>query len=111
VSDSIHPSTPNFLEEAGEKVARVVDQDVEAAEPRKGSLDCGLRILWLGDVEYDRQQAVVLAHRGRDFRRIAAGGDNGVAGGQSGLGDIGAQAPTRAGDEPNFLLGHGMFPI
>jgi hypothetical protein len=78
---------------------------------RDGSLDCCLRILWAGDVEFDCQQVVVVAHRSRDLRSIAAGGDNGVAGGQGGLGDVDAQASTSAGDEPNLLFSHRMFLI
>ena len=34
-----------FLEEAGEEVARVVDENVDSAELRDGGFDCGLRIL------------------------------------------------------------------
>ena len=100
-----------LLEEAGEEVARVVDQDVDSAELRDGGLDGRLRILRAGDVELDGQQVVVVAHRSRDLRRIAAGGDNGVAGGQGGLGDVDAQASTSAGDEPHFLFSHHMFLI
>ena len=52
----------------------------------------------------------MIAHRSRDLRSIAAGGDNGVAGAQGCLGDIDAQAATSAGDEPNVLLS-GMILI
>jgi hypothetical protein len=85
--------------------------NVDSAESRDGGLDCCLRILWAGDVESDCQQVVVVAHRSRDPRGIATGGNNGVAGGQGGLGDIDAQTSTGAGDEPNFLFSHGMFLI
>jgi hypothetical protein len=40
---------------------------------------------------------------------VAAGGDDRVAGGRDGLGDVETQAPACAGDEPNFLYSHGMF--
>ena len=40
-----------FLEKAGEKVPRVVDQGVDAAETRDGRLNCCLRLLRSGDVE------------------------------------------------------------
>ena len=53
----------------------------------------------------------MVAHRGRDLRSSAAGGDNGVAGGQGGLGDVDAQASASAGDEPNFFFSHDMFLI
>ena len=100
-----------FLEEAREEVARVVDQNINSAELRDRGIDRRLRILWTGDVEFDCQQAFVIAHCGRDLRSIAAGGDNGVAGAQGCLGDVDAQAPTSAGDEPNLLLSHGMILV
>ena len=56
-----------FLEEAGVEVAGVVDQDVDAAEPRDGGLDRGLRVLGAGDVELHGQQVVVVADRRRDL--------------------------------------------
>jgi len=53
----------------------------------------------------------VIAHCGRNFRSIAARGDNGVTSAQGCLGDVDAQAPTSAGDEPNLLLSHGMILV
>ena len=40
-----------LLEEPGEEVARVIDQDIKSAELCDGGFDCCLRILWAGDVE------------------------------------------------------------
>ena len=100
-----------FLEEAGVEVARVVDQHVDPAEPRDGGLDRGLGVLGAGDVELHGEQVVVVADRRRDLRGIAAGGDDGVAGGQGGLGDVDAQATARAGDEPNLLVSHAMCSL
>ena len=77
-----------FLEEAGVEVARVVDQHVDAAEPADGGLDRGLGVLGAGDVELHGQQVVVVAERRSDLRGVAAGGDDGVAGGQRSLGDV-----------------------
>jgi hypothetical protein len=53
----------------------------------------------------------VVADRRRDLRIVAAGGDDRVAGGLDGLGDMKTQAPACAGDEPNFLHTHGTFLI
>ena len=97
-----------FLEEAGEEITRVVDQNVDSAKLRDAGINGRLRIPGPSNVELDRQQVVVVAHRGRDLCGIAASGDNGVAGGQGGLGDVDAQAPTSAGDQPHFLFTHGM---
>src|SRR4029453_4490373 len=98
-----------LLEEAGEEVARVIDQDVESAELRDGGLDCCLRIQWAGDVEFVCQEVVMVAPRGRDLRRIAPRGDNGVASCQDGLGDVDSQASPSAGDEPHLLSSHDIF--
>ena len=99
-----------FLEEAGEEIARVVDQNVDSTERRDGGLNGRLRILRASHVELDSQQVVVVAHCGRDLRSIAASGDDSMAGGQGGLGDVDAQASTSAGDEPHFLFTHGDVP-
>ena len=37
---------------------------------------------------------------------VAAGGDDRVAGGQGGLGDVDAHAAAGAGDEPDLLVSH-----
>ena len=42
------------------------------------------------------------------FLGIAAGRDDGVAGGQRRLRDVDAQTTACAGDEPNLLVSHGM---
>jgi hypothetical protein len=97
-----------FLEEAGEEITRVVDQNVDSAELRDGGLNGRLRILRACHIELDGQQVVVVAYPGRDLRSIAASGDNGVAGGQGGLGDVDPQASASAGDEPHSLFTHGM---
>jgi len=100
-----------LLEEAGEEVACVVDQDVDSAKLRDSRFYCRLRILWAGDVEFGCQQVIVVAHRARDLGRIATAGDNDMAGGQGSLGDVDAQASTSAGDEPHLLFSHAMFLI
>lgn len=53
-------------------------------------------------------QVVVRSYCGPNFRSIATSGDNGVAGRQSGPGDVDAQASPSTGDEPHFLFTHGM---
>src|SRR4029453_2976174 len=90
---------------------RSVDQDIKSAELCDGGFDCCLRIRWTGDVEFGCQQVVMDAHRGRDLRSIAPGGDNGVASSPDGLGDVHPQASTGTGDKPHLLSSHGMFLI
>ena len=46
------------------------------------------------------------SERGGDLLGVAAGGDDGVTGGQGGLGDVDAHAAAGAGDEPNLLVTH-----
>ena len=100
-----------FLEEAGEKITRVVDQNVDPAKLRDGGLNGSLRILGARHVELEGQQAVVAAHRGRDLFSIASSGGNGVPGRQGGLGDVDPQTSTCARDEPHSLFTHGMSLI
>ena len=73
-----------FLEEAGVEVARVVNQNVDAAKSLDGCLDRGQCVLGAGNVELQGQQVVVGADRRGDLHRIAASGDDSVAGGQRG---------------------------
>ena len=74
-----------------------------------GGLDRRLGIFGAGDVELHGQQVVVVAERRGDLLGVAAGGDDGVAGGQRSLGDVDAQAAACAGDEPNLPVLHGML--
>ena len=48
----------------------------------------------------------MLRSHGGDLLGVAAGGDDGVTGGQGRFGDVDAHAPTGSGDEPNLLLSH-----
>ena len=96
-----------FLEEAGEEITCVVDQNVDSAKLRDGGLNGRIRILRTCHIELDGQHVVVVAHRGRDLRSIAASGDDGIACGQGRFGDIDSQASTSSGDEPYPLFTHG----
>ena len=99
-----------FLEEAGEEITCVVDQNVDSAKRRDGGLNGRIRILRTCHIELDGQHVVVVAHRGRDLRSIAASGDDGIACGQGRLGDIDPEASTSSGDEPYPLFTHGTSP-
>jgi hypothetical protein len=50
------------------------------------------------------------AQRRGDAFGIAAGGDDGVTGGERGSGDVDAQTAPGAGDEPDLLVGHEDLP-
>ena len=99
----------DLLEEAGVEVARVVHQDVDPGEPVHGGLDSGRGGRWVGDVQRDGQQVVVLAHSAGDLLRVTSGGHDGMACGQRRLRDVGAHASAGAGDEPDLLLGRGLL--
>ena len=73
-----------LLEEPGVEVARIVDQHVDAAEPVDGGAGRRPGRRRVGDVQRDDQEIVVRAERGADPLGVAAGGDDGVAGGQGG---------------------------
>src|SRR6266545_4442669 len=95
-----------LLEVAGIEVGGVVDQHVDAAEALDGGLHHCLGVGTAGDVELDDQQVVRLADGIRHGVGVAAGGDDGVAGGEGRLRDLDAHAAAGAGDEPNLLLSH-----
>ena len=93
-----------LLEEPGVEIAGVVDQHVDPAEPVHGRLDGGLSAGGIGDVKSDDEEVVVCSEHGADLLEVAAGGDDGVTGGQGGFGDVDAHAPAGAGDEPDTVL-------
>ena len=95
-----------LLEEAGIEVAGVVDEHVDAAEALERRPHRRLRGREARDVELDDQQVVRLAERRTDRLGVAAGRDDGMAGGECGLGDVHAHAAAGAGDEPDLLLTH-----
>ena len=52
-----------------------------------------------------------LQRTGRDPARVATGGDHGVTCSKGRLGDIHAQAPACAGDEPNVFVVHAQCSL
>jgi hypothetical protein len=96
----------DLLEIAGIEVAGIVHEDVDAAEAIDGGLGggrCGVRI---GDVQRDGQEVVMLPDRLQHPVRVASGRDDEMPRRQCLLGDIDAQTPARASDEPYFLVSH-----
>jgi hypothetical protein len=76
------------------------------AEPFHGGARGVLGVGEAGDVELDGQEVVVRAKRRADPLGVASGGDDGVASGQGGLGDVDAHAAAGARSEPNLLVSH-----
>ena len=95
-----------LLEVAGVEVAGVVDEHVDPAEPFDGRGDRGLGGCRAGDVELSGEQIVVLAERLLHCVGVAAGCDDGVAGGERRLGEVDAHSAAGAGDEPYLLVSH-----
>lgn len=91
-------------------VARVIHQDVDAAEAFDGRLHGLFGLRFAGDVQFD-QRDVLRRDVGIRFaqrRQLAAGGDDPVAGLQRSAGDVGADTAAGAGDEP--YLTHLLSP-
>ena len=70
----------------------------DAAKPGDSDVDRRLGVLKAGDVELHGQQVVVFADSRCDLLRVAAGGDDGMAGGQGNLCNVHTQAAARAGN-------------
>jgi hypothetical protein len=85
-------------------VAGVVHEHVDAAEAREGRLDALPGLLFVGDVEGQREEIVGGAEGGFDGFGLSCGGDDEVVGGECCLDGFGADAAVGAGDEPDFLL-------
>ena len=93
-----------LLEVAEQAVARVVDQDVDAAERLHRLVDRRLRLGFVGDVQLDEREVLAcdVAERVADLVEIASGRNHAVAGLQRSLGGGGADAAARARDEPDL---------
>lgn len=92
-----------LLDGAGEDVAGVFDEDVDAGGLRENG--GGERRVAGGDVEVVGEGAARL--QVGDVGGVAVGGDDGVAVLQGGQGQFAAEAGGAAGDEPDF--GGGAF--
>lgn len=90
-----------LLDGAGEDVAGVVDEDVDAGGLREDGGDGGgERRVTGGDVEVVGEGAARL--QVGEVGGVAVGGDDGVAVLQGGQGQFAAEAGGAAGDEPDF---------
>jgi len=96
----------DLLKENGAKVARIVDEDVDPVEPVDGGARGVLGVGEAGDVELDGQEVVASSESRGDSLRVAPGADDGVTRGQGSLHNVDAQAPARAGNEPDLLVKH-----
>jgi hypothetical protein len=94
----------HLLEVAEEAVARVVDQDVDAAKPLHRLLNRHLGLRLVGDVQLDEREVLadLVSEGSAHLVEVAAGGDHAVAGLKGRLG--GACANTAAGtsNKPDF---------
>src|SRR5215212_11153193 len=73
-----------------------------------GHLHRRLGVRGAGDVQLDDQQVFLGAAQGPlDGLGASAGGDDRVAGGKRGLGDVHAHATAGAGNKPDLLVGIG----
>jgi hypothetical protein len=95
-----------LLKEAGEEVACVVDQHVDAAELFGSGPNCLLGRRRARDVELDDEKVVGLSDRVGHGRGIAAGRDHRISCGEGGLSDVDAHTTSRTSDEPNSLASH-----
>ena len=100
-----------LLEEPGVEVAGVVDEDVDAAEALDGGGDRRHGVFGTGDVELDDEQVVGVAERLAHGVGVAAGRDDGVAGGERRLHDVDAHATAGTGHEPDVLVSHRCRPF
>ena len=90
-----------FLDRAQQAVAGIVDQHIDPAERLDGGADGLMCLGFLGDVQLDGQQAVVLAELLGDVGRIAGGGNHAVAAFQSRLRDPCPEPARCPRDEPD----------
>ena len=93
---------PQLLEVAGLEVARIIDQDVDAAKPVESLPNSRPGIGATGDVQLDDQQVIRRTHGLGDSAGVPARRHDRVAGGQGRLGDVDSHAAARPGNEPDL---------
>ena len=97
---------------AEQAAAGVVHQDVDASVPLPHSLDHGLNLRRVGDVERHRVQGAGAGVGPEVDPAVAAGADRRVAPGQHGAGQLPAQAARGARDDPDFRgVRHDRGPV
>lgn len=94
----------DLLEEPSVKITRVINENVDPAEPVDGGARGVLSVAAIRNVELDSEEFVVTSERGADSLRIAPGGDDSMACSQSSLRDVDAQTTARACNEPDPLV-------
>jgi hypothetical protein len=60
-----------LLEEASQEIACIVHQHVDTSKSLDASRNRFDTVLWMRDIEADRQQAIMHADGCSDFRRVA----------------------------------------
>ena len=103
-------SRRDLLKKPGVEVARIINENVDPAEPVDGGARGVLGVVETRNVELNDEELVVGSERGADPLRVASGGDDCVARGQSGLRDVDAHTATRAGNEPDLLVNVPHLP-
>jgi hypothetical protein len=96
-----------FLEKPGVEVARVIDEDVDAAEPRDGGGHGRLGVCGAGNVELDDEQVGGVTECPGNSVGVAAGRDDGVPRNERRLHDVNAHPTAGTGHEPDGLVSHG----
>jgi hypothetical protein len=91
---------------------RVVDQDIDPAEPVDSSLNGCRGVGGVRDVELCGQDGFIVSQGRCDGVGASGGGDDGVAGRQGSSGDVDTHPAAGAGDEPDLLFSHrGSLPL
>jgi hypothetical protein len=106
-----------LLEVAEQAVAGVVDQHVDAAEPRDGGISGPLHLGLAGDVQPLEQQVVAgdVGEGAAQLLRVPAGRHDPVPRLESGPGNAGTDAAAGSSDKPDLahvapLIGHLLGP-
>ena len=97
-----------LLEVAAVEVRGVVDQHVDAPEPLDRRLHGRLGLGRDGDIQPHDQQVLGVPDGRPDRLGTAAGGHDGMPGGERRLGEVDPHAPPGTGDEPDLLLRHAL---
>jgi len=94
----------DLLKESCVKITRVINKNVDPAEPLDGGASGVLSLAEICNVERNDEKAIVNSECGLDSLRVAPCGDDCMTRGQSSLRDVDAHTAACPSNEPDLFL-------
>jgi hypothetical protein len=94
----------NLLKESGIEITRVINKNVDPAEPLDGGANGFLSLTEICNVERNYEELILHSKRGLDSLKVPPCGDDCVPRSQSSLRDVDAHTAAGPSNEPDLFL-------